>query len=108
MIADTSVHLAPTDTAVQSPASPLRADLFAAIDASVKAMWGPVPVVPIMETGATDGLYLRNAGVPVYGFSGLFIAIDDIRAHGKDERILDQAFDDGLDFTYDLLKRVAK
>ena len=51
--------------------------------------------------------YLRNAGVPVYGFTGLFIAIDDIRAHGKDERILITAFDQGLDFTYDLLKRLA-
>ena len=85
-----------------SPASPLRPDLFSAVDASVKAIWGPLPVVPIMETGATDGLYLRNAGVPVYGFSGLFIAIDDIRAHGKDERILVKSFDDALDFTYDL------
>ena len=65
-----------------------------------------MPVVPYMETGATDGLYLRNAGVPVYGFTGLFIAIDDIRAHGKDERILITAFDQGLDFTYDLLKRL--
>jgi len=73
----------------------------------VKAVWGPVPVVPTMETGATDGLYLRNAGVPVYGFSGLFIATNDIRAHGKDERILISAYDDGLDFTYDVLKRVA-
>ena len=54
----------------------------------MKAVWGPLPIVPIMETGATDGLYLRNAGVPVYGFSGLFIANDDVRAHGKDERIL--------------------
>ena len=100
------MHVAPVDTAIPSPASPLRPDLFEAIDASVKAIWGPVPVVPIMETGATDGLFLRNAGVPVYGFSGLFIAIDDVRAHGKDERILISSFDDGLDFTYDLLKRV--
>ncbi len=69
---------------------------------------GTVPIVPIMETGATDGLYLRNAGVPVYGFSGLFIAIDDVRAHGKDERILVTAFDDALDFTYDFLKRIAR
>ena len=108
VIADTAVHLTPADTAVQSPASPLRADLFATIDASVKNVWGPLPVVPIMETGATDGLYLRNAGVPVYGLSGLFIAIDDIRAHGKDERILITAFDQGLDFTYDFLKRLTK
>jgi acetylornithine deacetylase/succinyl-diaminopimelate desuccinylase-like protein len=107
VVNDSAVHVAPVDTAVASPPSPLRPDLFDAITASVKAIWGPVPVVPIMETGATDGLYLRNAGTPVYGFSGLFIATNDIRAHGKDERILISAFDDGLNFTYDVLKRVA-
>jgi acetylornithine deacetylase/succinyl-diaminopimelate desuccinylase-like protein len=107
VVNDTSVHVTAADTAVQSPPSPLRPDLFDAITASVKAIWGPVPVVPIMETGATDGLFFRNAGVPVYGFSGLFIATNDIRAHGKDERILITAFDDGLDFTYDVLRRVA-
>ena len=108
VIADTSVHVAPIDTARPSPASPLRPDVFAAVEASVKAVWGNVPVVPIMETGATDGLYLRNAGVPVYGFSGLFIATNDVRAHGKDERILVTAFDEGLDFTYDFLARIAR
>jgi acetylornithine deacetylase/succinyl-diaminopimelate desuccinylase-like protein len=107
-IADTGVHLVPIDTARPSPASPLRPDVFSAVEASVKAVWGNVPIVPIMETGATDGLYLRNAGVPVYGFSGLFIATNDVRAHGKDERILVSAFDDGLDFTYDFLKRIAR
>jgi acetylornithine deacetylase/succinyl-diaminopimelate desuccinylase-like protein len=107
VVNDSSIHVAAVNAATQSPASPLRPDLFDAITASVKAVWGPVPVVPTMETGATDGLYLRNAGVPVYGFSGLFIATNDIRAHGKDERILITAYDDGLDFTYDVLKRVA-
>jgi acetylornithine deacetylase/succinyl-diaminopimelate desuccinylase-like protein len=61
-----------------------------------------------METGATDGLFFRNAGVPVYGLSGLFIPIDDVRAHGKDERILVKAFDESLDFTYDFLKRLTR
>jgi acetylornithine deacetylase/succinyl-diaminopimelate desuccinylase-like protein len=107
VINDTSVHLAPVGAAVPSPASPLRADVFNADEASVKALWTNVPVVPIMETGATDGLFLRNAGVPVYGFNGLFIPIDDVRAHGKDERILITSFDQSLDFTYDLLKRIA-
>jgi len=106
VVNDTSIHVAAVAPAIPSPASPLRPDLFDAVTASVKAIWGPVPVVPIMETGATDGLYLRNAGMPVYGFSGLFIATNDIRAHGKDERILISAFDDGLDFTYDVLRRV--
>ena len=106
VIADTAVHLAPADTAVPSPPSPLRPDLFSVIDASVKSVWGPVPIVPVLETGATDGLYLRNAGVPVYGISGIFIGIDDVRAHGKDERILIKAYDQALDFTYDFLKRL--
>jgi acetylornithine deacetylase/succinyl-diaminopimelate desuccinylase-like protein len=46
--------------------------------------------------------------MPVYGFSGLFIPIDDVRAHGNDERILITSFDQALDFTYDLLKRVVR
>ena len=107
-INDTAVKLAPADTARPSPASPLRPDVFSAVEASVKAIWGNVPVVPFMETGATDGLFLRNAGVPVYAFSGIFIATDDIRAHGKDERILISSFDDALDFTYDFLKRLSR
>jgi acetylornithine deacetylase/succinyl-diaminopimelate desuccinylase-like protein len=107
-INDTSVKLAPSDTPTPSPASPLRPDVFNAVEASVKATWKDVPVVPYMETGATDGLYLRNAGVPVYAFSGIFIATDDVRAHGKDERILVSSFDDALDFTHDLLRRLGK
>jgi acetylornithine deacetylase/succinyl-diaminopimelate desuccinylase-like protein len=107
VINDTSVKFS-ADTATPSPASPLRPDVFNAVEASVKAIWGNVPVVPIMETGATDGLFFRNAGVAVYAFSGIFIATDDVRAHGKDERILVSSFDDALDFTYDFLKRIAK
>lgn len=108
VIADTGVHLAPVDTATPSPASPLRPDLFQLIDATVRGLWGALPIVPYLETGATDGLFLRNAGIPVYGFNGLFIPIDDVRAHGKDERIGVKAFDDSLDFTYEFLRRLAK
>jgi acetylornithine deacetylase/succinyl-diaminopimelate desuccinylase-like protein len=107
VINDTSIKFQ-ADTATPSPASPLRPDVFSAVEASVKATWGNIPVVPIMETGATDGLFFRNAGVPVYAFSGIFIATDDVRAHGKDERILISSFDDALDFTYDFLKRVSR
>ena len=67
-------------------------------------MWGDVPVIPSMETGASDGLYLRNAGMPVYGVSGVFLDADDIRAHGKDERIMVRAFYEGVEFSYRLVK----
>jgi acetylornithine deacetylase/succinyl-diaminopimelate desuccinylase-like protein len=57
-----------------------------------------VKVVPNMSTGATDGLYFRNAGIPVYGVSGVFGDIDDVRAHGQDERIGEREFYDALEF----------
>ncbi|MBX6366131.1 MAG: peptidase M20, partial [Gemmatimonadetes bacterium] len=87
--------------------SPLPPALERTIARVVASLWGPLPIVPVMETGATDGLYVRNAGVPVYGVSGLFFdpnIPEDTRAHGLNERIRVQAFDDQLEFTYRLLK----
>jgi acetylornithine deacetylase/succinyl-diaminopimelate desuccinylase-like protein len=60
-----------------------------------------------MSTGATDGLYLRNAGIPVYGVSGLFGDIDDIRAHGQNERIRADIFFEGQEFLYRLTTALA-
>ena len=65
-------------------------------------------VIPIMSAGATDGLYLRNAGIPVYGVSGIFRERGDNRAHGQDERILVSAFFDGQEFLYRLTKALAQ
>ncbi len=62
------------------------------------AMWPGVVVLPTMSTGATDGLFFRNAGIPVYGVSGVFGDIDDVRAHGRDERISKKSFFEGLEF----------
>jgi acetylornithine deacetylase/succinyl-diaminopimelate desuccinylase-like protein len=56
-----------------------------------------------METGATDGLYLRNAGMPVYGVSGVPLDANDNRAHGRDERIRVEAFYSGLDYIEQLV-----
>ena len=72
--------------------------MLSAIEGAAQATWGRVPIVPIMETGATDGLYLRNAGMPVYGVTGIAYDPDDVRAHGKDERILVRSFDEGVAF----------
>jgi acetylornithine deacetylase/succinyl-diaminopimelate desuccinylase-like protein len=59
-----------------------------------------------MSTGATDGLYLRNAGIPTYGASGLFVDEEDIRAHGRDERLLVKSFYEAVDFMYALATRL--
>jgi acetylornithine deacetylase/succinyl-diaminopimelate desuccinylase-like protein len=68
------------------------------------AVWPGIPVVPFMSQGATDGTHLRRAGIPTYGISGIADDYDDIRAHGKDERIAATALYEGREFM-DLLVR---
>jgi acetylornithine deacetylase/succinyl-diaminopimelate desuccinylase-like protein len=60
-----------------------------------------------MSTGASDGRFLRSAGIPTYGHSGLAYDIDDVRAHGRDERIAVDAFFKGQDYLYQLVKTLA-
>ena len=51
-----------------------------------------------MSTGATDGLFLRNARIPTFAVDGLFADIDDARAHGRDERVGVKPFNEDLEF----------
>jgi acetylornithine deacetylase/succinyl-diaminopimelate desuccinylase-like protein len=60
-----------------------------------------------METGATDGAYLRNGGIRTYGISGVFIDVDDVRAHGRDERIGVKEYYDGAEYLYQLIKALS-
>jgi len=60
-----------------------------------------------MVPGATDGLYLRAAGIPTYGVQGFFMERDDIRAHGRDERMSVKGFYEGQTFLYQLVKTLA-
>lgn len=93
--------------ATPSPPSPMTGEVLDAIERVTEEMWPGVPVLPVMTTGATDGLYLRNAGIPVYGVSGIFGDMDDIRAHGRDERIRIDHFHEGQEFLYRLVKALA-
>jgi acetylornithine deacetylase/succinyl-diaminopimelate desuccinylase-like protein len=107
VIGDTSIVVTQLSDAKPSPPSPLPPELDRAIEQVTESMWGKLPLIPNMETGATDGLYFRNRGVPVYGVSGLFAdpTIDeDNRAHGLNERIGVKEFYDQLELTYRLLK----
>jgi acetylornithine deacetylase/succinyl-diaminopimelate desuccinylase-like protein len=69
-------------------------------------MWPGVPIVPTMADGASDGIYTNAAGMPTYGVSGIGLESDDVRAHGKDERLPIASYDRGVDFYYDFLKAV--
>jgi acetylornithine deacetylase/succinyl-diaminopimelate desuccinylase-like protein len=90
-----------------SPSSPLRKDVLEADEKVVREMWPGTPVIPTMETGATDGYRLRDAGIPTYGISGVFIDMNDVRAHGRDERILESSFYSGVDFFYRYIKALS-
>jgi acetylornithine deacetylase/succinyl-diaminopimelate desuccinylase-like protein len=72
-----------------------------------RKMFNNVPVIPTMSTGATDGRFLRAAGIPTYGVSGIFSAPGETNAHGRDEKLRVKSFYDGLDFLYELVKQVA-
>lgn len=104
VVGDTGVKITFQGSATVSPPSPLTPALMSEIDRVTKEMWPGVPVIPTMSTGATDGLYFRNAGIPVYGVSGLFYP--ETFAHGMNERIPVRAFYQGLEFMYRLVKGV--
>ena len=74
-----------------------------ALEKVTSEMWPGVPIVPVMDAGASDGAISRAAGFPTYGLPGLFMDVDDDRSHGRDERIRVTSFYEGVDFYYRLI-----
>ena len=105
--AGSSVEIVAPRRTGDNPASPWPPPFAPALERVVKSMWPGLPVVPVMETGGTDGKPLRRAGIPTYGLSAIFGDVDDVRAHGRDERIAVEAFYEGLEFNYRLIKALA-
>lgn len=104
VLADKEITVTALNDIRASPASPLVPEVIRPVERIAAEMWPGVAVVPVMDPWATDGLYLRRAGIPVYGTPGIFFDIDPIRSHGKDERVGVQAFYEGVEFTYRLMK----
>jgi acetylornithine deacetylase/succinyl-diaminopimelate desuccinylase-like protein len=86
------------------PIVPPAPEVLRPLQQVAAAMWPGAPVIPEMETGASDSKYTMAAGIPSYGINGVGIDQDDIRAHGKDERVRVASYFDGLDFYYRFLK----
>ena len=107
VLADSKIAVSFVGQAQPSKPSPLRPDLMTAVESLTRQMFPGVVVVPVMGTGATDGLYLRNGEIPTYGIAGSFEDIDDVRAHGRDERIGIKQYFEGLEFQYRLIKALA-
>lgn len=86
---------------------PVHPQLLRATERLTRRMFGDIPVIPTMSTGATDGYRLRNAGIPTFGVSGIFSATGETNAHGRNEKLRVKSFYDGLAFLYELVKEVA-
>ena len=104
VFADKEVKIKIIGHVEHGPASPLRPDLMSALNRATDSLWPSVPVLPMMVPGATDGLYLRAVGIPTYGVQGFFMERDDVRAHGRDERMSVNGFYEGQTFMYQLVK----
>jgi acetylornithine deacetylase/succinyl-diaminopimelate desuccinylase-like protein len=92
---------------VAVPPSPLQPELTKALERTLSTMWSGMQVVPTMSTGATDGKYLRIAGIPTFGIACMFFDMEDDRSHGKDERVGVQDFYEGVEFGYRFMKSLS-
>jgi acetylornithine deacetylase/succinyl-diaminopimelate desuccinylase-like protein len=107
VVGDSQVHVSVMGTPEGSPPSPLSPEVMSAVTRVTGQMWPGVIVLPVMDPWSSDSRILRVAGTPVYGISGIFYDINDVRAHGKDERISVQSFYEGVEFMYRLMKELS-
>ena len=107
VLADDQIAITQIDQPVLSAPSALNEEIMGSIEKLSQQFWPGAVVIPIMSAGATDGSYLRNAGIPTYGHSGLAGDINDIRIHGKDERVPVKSFYEGDEYLYRLVKSLS-
>jgi acetylornithine deacetylase/succinyl-diaminopimelate desuccinylase-like protein len=98
---------AASDTAPErkaiAPPAPIP-EVFESLTRITDALWPGTPITPVMENGASDSIYFAQAGIPSYGYSAIALERDDIRAHGKDERLPVDSYWKSLDFFYSFVK----
>jgi acetylornithine deacetylase/succinyl-diaminopimelate desuccinylase-like protein len=93
--------------ATESPISELRPDVVAAVSKAVHARYPDLQVIAYMESGGTDGMHFRKAGIPTWAVSGIFMNPDEMYAHGLNERVPIKAFYDALDHWSIILRELA-
>lgn len=107
-VVGTSAKVSKVWDAIVSPPSPLRPDVMQVVSSLTTERFPGAVVVPEMSTGATDGLFTRNAGIPTYGVLPLaFEQAEPSRAHGQNERIGVRSFYDAVAFWYSMVKSLA-
>jgi acetylornithine deacetylase/succinyl-diaminopimelate desuccinylase-like protein len=108
VLADPKIQVSVMTPARPSQFAPINPQVLSAVTAAVEKRWPGLRVIPKMETGATDAIFLRGAGIPTYGVSGMFGDEDDIRAHGRDERVLVKSLYEAVDFMFDVVTTLGK
>ena len=108
VLADEKISVKPIAPAKPVSQKPMNPRVLEAVTAAAGKIWPGLPIIPEMDTGATDGIYVLMAGIPVYGVSGIFADEDDNRYHGRDERILVKSYHDELDFLWELANRLVR
>jgi len=104
MLSDSQIVVNVMDGLLKNPPSPYNAAFMQTVERVTEKLWPGIPVITVMDVGASDGIYLRGGGIPTYGISGVSIDVNDNRAHGKDERIGVKEFYDGLEYIYAIMK----
>jgi acetylornithine deacetylase/succinyl-diaminopimelate desuccinylase-like protein len=107
-VADDKVVVSVMRSNGASPMSPPRDDVLGTVQRLTSTLWPGVLAPPYMVMGGTDGRLLRQAGIPTYGVQGIFYDVDDIRFHGRDERVGVREFYEAQEFLYRLVKDLAK
>jgi len=107
VIANDQVEFALLEEPTESPVSELREDVAAAVSKAVHFRYPGVTVIPYMESGGTDGMHFRRAGIPTWAVSGLFMNPDDMYAHGLNERVPVKAFYGALDHWSIIIRELA-
>jgi len=104
MLEDSQIVVHVMDSLLKNPPSPYNPAFMKTVERVTEKLWPGIPVITVMDVGASDGIYLRGGGIPTYGISGVSMDVNDNRAHGKDERIGVKEFYDGLEYIYVLMK----
>ena len=107
VIGNDAIEFKQLEEATESPISELRLDVVAAVSKAVHTRYPDVKVIAYMESGGTDGMHFRKAGIPTWGVSGLFMNPDEMYAHGLNERVPIKAFYDALDYWSIILRELA-
>jgi acetylornithine deacetylase/succinyl-diaminopimelate desuccinylase-like protein len=108
VLADSKIAVTPMLPPKPIPFTGMNQKVLSAVTSATAKHWPGLGVIPKMEAGASDAIHLTVAGIPTYGVSGIFGDEDDVRAHGRDERILVKSFYEAVDFMYTVASTLGK